>query len=138
MSQQCTTPQDRCNGRVGRSASCDRYAAQSRGALRLLRSSRYALTQPDACGAGASRSFGQPDACGVGECRNPQSFPHLRPNPANDRLVDIAVGKEGDHFISAAADLLGQGRRNNAPPLCRAKDSRHRRAPSVRKPRPRP
>ena len=27
----------------------------SRGALRLLRSSRYALTQPDAFGAGASR-----------------------------------------------------------------------------------
>ena len=43
------------------SASCN-FASQSssRGALRLLRSSRYALTQPDRYAAGASRSSGNP------------------------------------------------------------------------------
>ena len=44
-----------------RSASCD-LASQgsSRGALRLLRSSRSALTRPDRYAAGASRSSGNP------------------------------------------------------------------------------
>lgn len=71
--------------------------SSSRGALRLLRSSRYALTRPDRFAAGASRSSGNLTASARGECRNPQSLPRLRHDPADNEGVDVAVGEEGGH-----------------------------------------
>ena len=42
---------------------------------------------------------GTPPDFNISGC-NPQSFPHLRHNPADDRLINIAAGKKQSHMIA--------------------------------------